>query len=157
MRCGDAAAGDGWHADPWPGGIAAHVEAIDRSGRAREVVLPCTELGAVCALVPAQEALVREGRADQLDLDPISEIWDESLDCGVERLRPLTLQLVVLLRSPLEPRPELVRLSRGEVGMDHMLPLRRHTRVKERWHRDKGGLRCQLSTRVRVMILIIIN
>eukprot|EP00964_Phaeocystis_antarctica_P059539 scaffold35363_cov56-Phaeocystis_antarctica.AAC.2 len=97
------------------------------------------ELRAVGAPVAAQEALVGEGRADELDLDPISHVGDEALDGGVERRGALRLERVIGGRATRHALPHLVRLCGGQVGVDDVATLRREGGVHERGHGDESG------------------
>jgi len=81
--------------------------------------------------VAAQEALVGEGRADELDLDAISHVGDEALDGGVERRGALRLERVIGGRATRHALPHLVRLSGGQVSVDDMAALRRERGVDE--------------------------
>mmetsp|Transcript_98119 Transcript_98119/g.169052 ORF Transcript_98119/g.169052 Transcript_98119/m.169052 type:complete len:215 (+) Transcript_98119:72-716(+) len=88
--------------------------------------------GPVCPFVAPCEALVGQRGANQLELHPFPDVWDHVLQCLIEDLRPLSLEVLVLLAPPIHSLPQTVGLVRCHVCMHRVLAWRGHLLAVDR-------------------------
>ena len=69
----------------------------------------------------AQVALVRERRADRAHDGARADVGDEALDGFPQRLGARRLERLVLVGGALKLFPTVVRLGRGQVGVQHLM------------------------------------
>jgi len=75
----------------------------------------------VRAAVPAKEGLVREGRSDDAELQPLTHVGDAALDGAEEDLDALVFVGLVLFGAGFELLPRLVGLAARGVNVDDVL------------------------------------
>lgn len=121
----EARGGHGGHADAREGTVATAEEVGAGRLLPGEHAIGGLEERSVGATVPSQEAFVGEGRADQLDVAPLSHVGDLLLDRLPEHLDSSLLGLAVLFRIAIVVGPVRVRLGGRRVCMHHVTSRRR--------------------------------